>query len=87
MANSTTRQSQVKVNTKQTADDLTDKVFEWLGAVGLFLLMLYGITVGYDQAAWFFGLPQASPLEVGGALLFFRMVAQEIRYLYKILRP
>lgn len=79
-------QAQVKVNTKQAADDLSDTVVQWGKAVGLFLVIMYGLTIGYDQAAWFFGLPQASPTEVGGVLLVTRIVVSEVKRIVSIFR-
>jgi hypothetical protein len=71
----------VKVDPKQTCEDAADKVLNWVGVAFLFILMMYGLTFGYDQAAPLFGLPQAAPLEVGGLLLSVRLVVHEVRYL------
>jgi hypothetical protein len=71
----------VKVDPKQTCEDAADKVLDWVGVAFLFILMMYGLTFGFDQAAPLFGLPQASPLEVGGLLLSVRLVVHEVRYL------
>lgn len=69
---------QVKVDSKKTADDAADVVMQFLKHVFMFLVTMYALTFGYDQAAWFFHLPQANPLEVGGALLFLRVLADEV---------
>jgi hypothetical protein len=69
------------VDPKQTCEDAADKVLDWVGVAFLFILMMYGLTFGYDQAAPLFGLPQASPLEVGRLLLSVRLVVHEVRYL------
>jgi hypothetical protein len=69
------------VDPKQTCEDAADKVLDWVGVAFLFILMMYGLTFGFDQAAPLFGLPQASPLEVGGLLLSVRLVVHEVRYL------
>lgn len=76
---------QVKVNTKQAAEETSDKLLDYLTYIGLFVLVVYGLTIGYDQAAPFFGLPHADPTVFGGALLFVRLVVHEIRTL--ISRP
>ena len=80
------RQTQVKINQNQAADDAADAVMQFLKHVFMFLVTMYALTIGYDQAAWFFGLPQASPLEVGGALLFLRVVADEVTNLVQRFR-
>ena len=77
MSTSRTAQ-QLRVNQKQAADDAADIVMTVVKHVFMFLVTMYALTIGYDQAAWFFGLPQASPLEVGGALLFLRVLADEV---------
>jgi hypothetical protein len=81
-ASASQRSPQVKVDPRHTADDAADTVLEWVKVALLFLLM-YALTIGYNQAAWFFGLPQASLTEVGRLRLFIRRVEFEVRRILK----